>query len=221
MARYARVEVALILLLGGAATIACAWWWSWVAIGPALLTLALLGFYRDPHREPTQADDLLLAPADGRIMRVERNVEPESGDGPRELRIAIFLSVFNVHVNRSPCAARVIATEHTPGKYLNALREDATRRNESNRLTLDPKPPIPGPLHVRQIAGLIARRIVCAVRPGDELSAGERFGMIKLGSQTEVRAPEHEGWTVLVQSGDNVKAGLSVLARIEPRQDAP
>jgi phosphatidylserine decarboxylase len=202
----------LITLIGLATTALLAWWVGAWAILPGLLTLALLSFYRDPPRAIPPGDRLVLSPADGRIMSIERDWA--SPDGSRELRICIFLSVANVHVNRSPCAARVRAIEYTPGLFLNAMRPDATTRNENSLMTLDPRGPLPGPIRVRQIAGLLARRIVCAAKAGDELAAGQRFGMIKLGSQTEIRLPENAGWAVRVRSGDHVKGGSTILAEL-------
>lgn len=216
MARYARLEITLILLIGGVLTVASAILWHWWALLPGVLALALLMFYRDPPRRSPAGDDLLLAPADGKIVRIERDYRA-AGDAPRELRIVIFLSVLDVHINRSPCAGTVTDVTHTPGEFLNALRSEATTRNENSLVTIRPRSPLPGPIHVRQIAGVLARRVVCTLWPGDELSAGQRFGMIKLGSQTELRAPEDSRWRLLVARGDPVKAGLTVLARLEPR----
>jgi phosphatidylserine decarboxylase len=211
-APYARREVTLIALLGAAATAAAAWFLGAWAILPAVLTLALLAFHRDPARQPPPGDNLVLAPADGKVVEICR-----AGDGPdgaRLLRITVFLSVFDVHVNRSPCTGRVTAVSYRPGEFLNALRSAASTRNESNTLTMQPAPPLPGPVRVRQIAGVLARRIVCTARVGDHLTAGQRFGMIKLGSRTEVGLVEDPRWEVLVRTGDQVKAGLTVLARL-------
>src|SRR5439155_1812299 len=126
-------------------------------------------------------------------MSIERGWTPPEGGAP-ELRICIFLSVANVHVNRAPCAGRVRDVKYTPGQFLDARTAEATRRNENSLLTLDPLAPLPGPVCVRQIAGLLAKRIVCTHKPGDAVAAGERFGMIKLGSQTEIRVPDDPRW---------------------------
>jgi phosphatidylserine decarboxylase len=203
------MEVTLIAVLGGLLTAAVAFFTVW-AIVPALLTLALLGFYRDPAREPSRAADLVLAPADGKVVEVTDDVALP--DGRRGLRIMIFLSVFNVHVNRSPCAGQVTAVEYRPGKFGNALDPAADTENECNTITVEPVAPLPGPIRVRQIAGVLARRIVCAVKAGDRLTAGQRFGMIKLGSRTEVCLPHDSRWEVLVEVGDRAHAGLTVLA---------
>lgn len=213
MTSYARTEIALILLIGAAVTVAVGISLHWWALLPAILALALLSFYRDPPRKTPAGDDLLLAAADGRITRVQRDYRSGDSDRP-ELRIVIFLSVLDAHINRSPCAGSVSAVQYHPGEFLNAMRSAATNRNENNRVVIQPKPPLPGPVCVRQIAGVLARRVVCTLEPGDEVAAGERFGMIKFGSQTEIRAPEDPRWDVSVRPGDRVKAGLTVLARL-------
>jgi phosphatidylserine decarboxylase len=215
MTPYAKTEVALIIFVGAAVTAATAYYLSAWAIIPAVVALALLSFYRDPRRRVPPGDNLLVAPADGKVTDVVRN--QDAGDGqPAEWRICIFLSIVDVHINRSPCCGRVTDVKYSPGEFLNALRAEAAERNESNLVTIDPRPPIPGPVRVRQIAGVLARRIVCRAEPGEELSAGDRFGMIKLGSRTEIRVPEDARWDLAVRVGDSVKAGTTVLARLKP-----
>lgn len=213
LAPYARAEEALIIALGAVATAATVWLAGAWALAPALLALALLSFYRDPPRRIPGGDNLILAPADGRITEVGNATSP---DGAPQLRIVIFLSVANVHVNRAPCAGVVRSVDYRPGLFLNALRPDSTERNESNTLTLDPAPPLRGPIVVRQIAGVLARRIVCAARPGHSLVAGQRFGMIKLGSRTEIRLPADPRWNVRVRVGDTVHGGTTILAALAP-----
>jgi phosphatidylserine decarboxylase len=212
------MEVALIAVLGGLLTAAVAYFFTAWAIVPALLTLALLGFYRDPAREPPRAADLILAPADGKVVEVTDDVVLP--DGRRGLRIMIFLSVFNVHVNRSPCAGHVTAVEYRPGKFGNALDSAADTENECNTMTVEPAAPLLGPIQVRQIAGVLARRIVCAAKAGDHLTAGQCYGMIKLGSRTEVCLPHDSRWDVLVKVGDRAHAGLTVLARWRTTENA-
>jgi len=214
---YARREVALIILVGGALTALVAYFLHLWGLVPAGVMLVLLSFYRDPARRPPTEAGLLLAPADGKVVEIARDAA--GADGGRQLRFMVFLSVFDVHINRSPCAGRVAAVEYRPGEFLNALRAEADTRNEANALTLDPAPALPGPIHVRQIAGVLARRLVCVARVGDRLTAGQRFGMIKLGSRTEVCLPEDPRWDVRVAVGDHVRAGVSVLARL--RTEAP
>ncbi len=208
MASYARIEVTIIALLGLALAVAVGVYLGvgW-ALLPTALTAAVLSFYRDPSRKCPQDARLILAPADGRVVRITQDA------AQREIRIMIFLSVLNVHVNRSPCAGGVSAVEFRPGRFLNALDDRADAENEAATITLQPDGPIPGPVRVRQIAGLLARRIVCRVRVGDRLAAGQRYGMIKLGSRTETTLADDGGWEILVKTGESVRGGLSVLAR--------
>jgi phosphatidylserine decarboxylase len=208
----------LILLIGGAVTAASGYFLGLWALLPAVVTLGLLAFYRDPERRPPVGGNLILAPADGKVVEVTRGAE--GPDGGRVLRIMIFLSVFDVHINRSPCAGRVLAADYRRGEFLNALRAEADRRNESNTVTIDPVGPLPGPVRMRQIAGVLARRVVCAVRPGDRLTAGQRVGMIKLGSRTEVCLVEDPRWEVLAAVGDRARAGRTVLARLRTQGEA-
>jgi phosphatidylserine decarboxylase len=214
MAPYARLEETLIILTGGAVTAGVAWLFGWWALLPALLALAILSFYRDPPRRVPDDPNIILAPADGKIVTIAPG--EQDADGQPILRIMVFLSVLNVHINRAPCAGRVRDVQYKPGKFLNALDSAADLQNECNTIVLDPQG-LPGPIRVRQIAGVLARRIVCRAAPGDDLAAGQRYGMIKLGSRTEISLPDDEGWEVLVTLGDKVKAGRTPLAR---RRDA-
>lgn len=207
MARYATIEVLLILTVGTLGTGIVAWLLGWWCVIPAIVSMALLSFYRDPPRRVPDDPYVIVAPADGRV------VEIEGGTGDRPLRVMIFLSVLNVHINRSPCAGRVTRIEYRPGKFLNALRSASSHENESNTLMIEPNAPLPGPVRVRQIAGVLARRIVCGVREGDVLSAGDRFGMIKLGSRTEVTLPADQRWEPAVRVGQAVRAGRTILCR--------
>jgi phosphatidylserine decarboxylase len=219
IAPYASRDAALIAVVGGLATLGVGVWLGGWAILPALLTLALLGFYRHPPRRIPSQPGLLLAPADGRIATIEQTRGPEGG----RLRIVIFLSVFNVHVNRSPCAGRVVTSQHRPGKFINALKNEADDLNESHTIALEPVPPLPGPICVRQIAGALARRIVCAAQVGDKLAAGQHYGMIKLGSRTEVVVPDDGCWSIAVRTGQTARAGVTILAvhQAAPRGTIP
>jgi phosphatidylserine decarboxylase len=178
----------------------------------ALVLLWSLMFFRDPQRRIVADDALLLAPADGRIADVETVDETEFIGGPA-LRIGIFLSIFNTHINRAPCGVKVEKITYRPGKYLNAMNRQAGQVNESNNLALVRTSCPQDRLVVRQISGAIARRIVCAAREGQELAGGERFGMIKFGSRTELYLPVSEQIECVVQVGDKVKAGLTPLVK--------
>jgi phosphatidylserine decarboxylase len=210
---YAAKEIALTLLAGLAVTVVTGLFLGLWAIVPLVIMLALLSFYRDPPRRVPVGHGLLLAPADGRIVAIERNLPSPDGEG-RWLRIMTFLAVYNVHINRSPCAGRVSGLAYRPGRFVSAVRNEADMCNECNTVTLTPRGPLPGPVYVRQIAGVLARRIVCTLKEGHEVAAGERIGMIKLGSRTELRVPESEDWQVLVQVGQRVAAGKTVLVQL-------
>jgi phosphatidylserine decarboxylase len=181
------------------------------AVLAAVLVWALM-FFRDPSRKTPDDDTLLLAPADGKVTDIETVEEAESMAGS-VLRIGIFLSIFNTHINRAPCDARVERITYRRGKYLNAMNPLAGKVNESNNLALVRTSQPQDRLVVRQISGAVARRIVCAAREGQQLAGGERFGMIKFGSRTELYLPAGEKVECLVRVGDKVKAGMSPLAR--------
>lgn len=180
----------------------------------ALVCLWILAFFRDPYREPPSDENLLLAPADGRITDIE-TVEEGSHIGGDAIRIGIFLSIFNTHINRAPCNVKVEKIIYKKGKYKNALNPLSGRVNESNNLVLVRNDSPKQRLFVRQISGAIARRIVCEAREGQVLTGGEKFGMIKFGSRTELYVPVHEDVRCVVQIGDKVKAGLTPLVRYD------
>jgi phosphatidylserine decarboxylase len=200
---------ALALGLAGAA-----WYRPLIAVAGAGW-LAILLFFRDPRRTPPPAGDVLLAPADGWVRHVRREPSHPMLNGP-VLRVQIFLTIFDVHVNRSPCPARVTDVRYKEGQFINAIRDESTDGNESNAIVMLAESVARRPMVVRQIAGAIARRIVCNVRPGDRIEAGQRLGMIKFGSRTELLVPDSEDWQVAVRVGDHVKAGQTVLLRRSP-----
>jgi phosphatidylserine decarboxylase len=174
-----------------------------LAVPFAAAALASLGFFRDPERETPVLTGAVLSPADGKVMSVDEL--DDSFVGP-SVRVATFLSPLDVHVNRSPVAGLVVGVTYSRGRFLAAYQAEAGQVNErcvvniqgdSTRIT------------VVQIAGVVARRIVCRVAPGDKLSAGERFGMIRFGSRTDCYMPR--GTRVLVRAGDRVTGGVTVL----------
>ncbi len=188
--------------------------WFWLAALPGMAAwLFTLLFFRDPPRTVPGEPGLLAAPADGVVTEITRLDRHEGIDGPA-LRIGIFLSIFDVHINRSPCAGRVLTTKYKAGEFLDARHRESGARNEANTLVIDPEEAIPGPVIVRQIAGVIARRIVCHVGPGSMVARGERFGMIKFGSRTELIVPADGRLEPAVKMNDHVKAGRTVIMRL-------
>ena len=174
----------------------------------------VLAFFRDPHRDCPKDDNLFLSPADGKISDIEIIDHPAFESG-RAIRIGIFLSIFNVHINRVPCSVQIDKIEYKEGQFKNAIDPESARVNESNDIEMtrlaDPK----HRLIVRQISGAIARRIVCDAKAGREFTGGDRFGMIKFGSRTELYLPDRNDIKVVAEIGQNVKAGLSILAEYE------
>lgn len=169
----------------------------------ALAALASLGFFRDPERAIPPGLDLVLAPADGRVTDVVRMQDPFVGDA---FRISIFLSPLDVHINRAPIAGLVVARQFVPGRFLAAFKADASEVNERCILHLQGEK---ARVAVTQIAGVLARRIVCRVAPGDKLEAGERFGLIRFGSRTDLTVPRDTD--VRVRVGEPVRGGESVM----------
>jgi len=172
----------------------------WAGIPLYILAAFCLYFFRDPERIPPPGD-VMVAPADGQVVAVR-----DLGEG--ETRISIFLNIFDVHVNRTPIPGKVMQVVYTKGKFMNASHELASSDNEQNTLVIEGNGTR---VTCRQIAGLIARRIVCYKRPGDVLAPAERIGYIKFGSRVDViYGPE---WQAAVKIGDRVKAGASVVAK--------
>ncbi len=174
-----------------------------LAVPFAAASLAALGFFRDPEREIPSVPGAVLAPADGRVISAEETEDPFVGPA---VRVAIFLSPFDVHVNRAPIAGLVVRTAYEPGRFVAAYRADAGEVNERCTLHLQGER---ARVTVVQIAGVVARRIVCRVGPGAKLAAGERFGMIRFGSRTDCCMPR--GTDVRVRPDDHVTAGVTVL----------
>lgn len=187
--------------------------------GVLLVLLAwVLSFFRDPKRDVPNDPNVLVAPADGRVTNIERLESYPEFDGP-VLRIGIFLSIFNVHINRSPCAGRVEKTTYRPGRFENAMHPSSGQVNEANDVWLRRLDEPSDPILVRQVSGAVARRIVCAACQGKELRGGEQFGMIKFGSRTELLIPSRDDVACAVEIGQKVKAGESVLVRYKSVPD--
>jgi phosphatidylserine decarboxylase len=183
-----------------------------LAVGTGVVLAWLVSFFRNPRREVPTGAGLVVAPADGTIAEVTKLEHDEFIGGPA-VRIGVFLSIFNVHLNRSPSAARVLRLRYHPGKFLNALNPESAILNENMVIGLEETAAPFRRLIVRQIAGLFARKIVCDLHPGQELGRGETFGMIKLGSRTELVLPDEPGLEVTVRVGDKIRAGQDVVAK--------
>ena len=178
----------------------------------AIVLTWVLSFFRDPNRQPPADKNLLLSPADGLVTDVQIIDNPELM-AAQAMRIGIFLSIFNVHINRAPCNAKVEKITYKKGKFKDARDPQSSKVNESNDLQMIRMDEPRDRLIVRQISGAIARRIVCAAKSGQELTGGEKFGMIKFGSRTELYLPIRPNAVCLVKPGDKVKAGLTALVR--------
>jgi len=175
-----------------------------------LVFVWMLMFFRDPPRKIHLDNRVLLSPADGTITDITEVQTPEIGG--KALKIGMFLSVFNVHINRAPCAARIETINYRKGKFINAMNADAGRVNESNDILMTRLDEPLDKLLVRQVSGAIARHIVCEAKPGQQYAQGEAFGMIKFGSRAELYLPlKDAGYSLLVKIGDKVNAGLSPL----------
>ena len=201
----------------GAAIAAVVGYWLWTPLGNlfALLTAWMAYFFRDPERVTPARPGVIVSAADGRVQAVGPAAPPFElgmGDAPRP-RISVFLNVFDVHVQRAPADGTVSAAEYRPGKFLNAELDKASEENERMALRLS----LPGgsDLAVVQIAGLVARRIICDVGLGDSLRAGARYGLIRFGSRVDVYLPV--GATPLVAVGQRAIAGETVLAELAPQ----
>ena len=200
--------------LAGLGALAALWslGYPWAAAPILLLALGMTLFFRDFPRTVTAAPEEVVAPADGVVVAIEDMPESPHYDGPTR-HLAIFMSLFSVHVNRAPFDATVADLRYAPGRYRNARHPESTRVNESNAMRLDTPA---GPMTVRQISGAVARHIVCPVQSGDRLRKGEKFGMIRFGSRVELFLPPHT--EICVTLDEKVRAGTSVVARFPTEQ---
>jgi len=190
------VAAALRFFLGG---------WAW-SVPPVLLAVFFLWFFRDPERAIPQGERLVVSPADGKVTEVLRVATPEG----ETLRLSIFLNVFNVHVNRSPVSGVLREVRYQKGEFLNAMNPASAEKNEQNLAVVEADEGYT--VAFKQIAGLLARRIVFKPAPGARLARGERVGLIKFGSRVDVLLPSNA--ELRVKKGDHVKGGSSILASI-------
>ena len=202
---YRRVRVAsegwaFVFPLAGATILSALAGWRGMAGLGLVLTVGVTLFFRDPERIIPQTPETVVSPADGRVMEIV----PEN---TQTQRISIFLSLWDVHINRAPYGGVVRSVVYTPGKFLAAYRQEASLVNEANTVTIADHG---RELIVKQIAGVLARRIVCRVRPGDTLEKGQRYGLIRFGSRTDLLLPATA--EIAVQVGDVVRGGETILA---------
>ena len=173
----------------------------------ALLAAFTAFFFRDPEREIPAGEGLIVSPADGTVLGIDTLENVPFLDGVYQ-RVSIFLSIFNVHINRAPIAGKIIHRQYNPGKFFPANAPKASTDNEQNTIVIDDKGYI---VMVRQIAGIIARRILCWVNPGVSVERGERFGLIRFGSRTEIYVPASA--KIEVKVGDKLQGGVTIIAR--------
>lgn len=201
-----RDGIPFVLVPLAAALLAALTGYWYAAIPLLLLALFMAYFFRDPERSPLSEQDIVVAPADGRVTRVAQ-VIPNDPQSPQV--VSIFLSVFDVHINRSPIAGEIVDVAYTKGRFMIATREEASVVNEQNALTIRGERMT---VVCKQIAGVLARRIVCWKRKGEKVNLGERFGLIKFSSRTDlVLPPEVE---IDVRVGDRVRGGVSIIGRL-------
>jgi phosphatidylserine decarboxylase len=198
----------IILSLLGLAALLGVLRWGWTAAICAVLALFVAFFFRDPDRAIPPGPGLVVSPADGRIVRIAPAGEPNPL-GPGAVQLSIFLSIFDVHVNRAPIAGRIARVDYRPGEFLPAFDDKASLRNEQNSVLVED---LSGRVAFTQIAGLIARRIVFRKRVGDAVARGERVGLIKFGSRVDVFLPVDA--RLGVAHGQRVTGGVSVLAEL-------
>lgn len=216
-ARWGLAELVLgsVLLVG--LTVGLAFTPAWyLSIPIGLVWVWWVSFFRSPRRVVPTGPGLVVSPADGKIAEITKLEYDEFIGGPA-VRIGIFLSIFNVHLNRSPVAARVVRLRYHPGKFLNALNPESAILNENMVIGLEETAAPHRKMIVRQIAGLFARKIVCDLKPGEEVGRGVAFGMIKLGSRTELILPDEPGLEIKIKLGETVQAGQTVFARFAER----
>jgi phosphatidylserine decarboxylase len=185
--------------------------WCWFSIVPLVFLVWLISFFRDPPRTIPDDSRWIVSPADGVVVDIAPLAQYDFIDGPA-VRIGIFLSIFNVHINRAPLSGRVVELHYHPGEFLNAMRPESAERNEFMWIGFEQTDPPAQRFAVRQISGMLARRIVCTLQPGQTVTKGEKFGMIKLGSRTELILPA-TAVEIVAKVGDNVRAGSQIVAR--------
>jgi phosphatidylserine decarboxylase len=214
LAEYGRGEVLLfgggLIALAGILALVT----PWASLPPILLALGVVLFFRDPPRQSPATPGAIVAPADGLVTHVENLAEAGVWDGPA-VRISIYLSLFDVHINRVPERVRVIEVRYLPGRFRNTWDPRSAQDNEQFWTLFQGEDPPHPLLLVKQIAGPLVSRVVCTARPGEVLPRGTRMGMVKFGSRTDLYLSPSAALSVAVRPGDRVRAGLSIMARYE------
>jgi phosphatidylserine decarboxylase len=208
-----REGIPFVVALGGSAALAAALGWTVPAVMLGGAALFSAWFFRNPRRIVPCDEGAVVAPGDGKIIAIEPDYEPRFLK-EQAIRISIFLNIFDVHVNRIPCAGTIEDVVYQPGRFVAANRSDASLRNEQNALMIRAL----GGVNVLcvQVAGLIARRIVCWVSPGERVRCGERYGLIRFGSRVDLYLPKET--TLRVSVGDRVKGGADLLGVLPDRR---
>jgi phosphatidylserine decarboxylase len=206
--RIAKEGYPFILTGAGLTAVAAVAGWKLASGALGLATLAIAGFFRDPERRIPDGEGLVVSPADGKVVSIA-DVTGDSRFAGAATRVSIFLSPLDVHINRLPVSGRIDDVHYQPGRFLAAYKEEASGKNEQNALkAVDEKGRLFG---VVQVAGVLARRIVCWAKPGDNLKRGERFGLIMFGSRTDLYLPR--GCQLEINEGQRVKGGETILGR--------
>lgn len=206
---FAKEGIPFIAAPAGVTVLAGWLGWPFVAIGAAVLTLFVSWFFRNPARVVPQGPGLVVAPGDGKVIAIEEEFEPRFLKD-RSTRVTIFLNVFDVHINRIPCDGLIEDVQYQPGLFLVASKPEATLKNEQNALMI--RTSEGAKILCVQVAGLIARRIVCWVSPRDQAIRGERYGLIRFGSRMDTFLPI--GAILRVAVGDRVKGGETILGEL-------
>jgi len=212
----AKKECVTIAAVSGMLTVTGVWVGWWWLVGLAIVGGAAgLAFFRDPERSIPNQRNVMVSPADGRVSSVHE-IDPYEPLGGPAVCVRIFLSVLDVHINRSPCHSVVASVTHKPGRHRNALNPESAEDNESTLMVLH-HPIRRYPMAaVRQVAGLLARTVVCGVKEGEILQRGQRYGLIKLGSTTELYVPKALNPVVRVKRGEYVYGGMTILTEVNP-----
>ncbi len=208
MFKFAREGYPFILVFAVITLITLFFGKPWITAVSLLLTVFMFFFFRDPDRVTPENRDVFYSPADGRVIQI-RETEEDELLNKKMLKISIFMSAFDVHINRSPCDGIVKDVRYYPGRFMAAFKEEASKANEHITMLLECGH---GRIVVRQVAGLIARRAVCRAKPGDSLKQGQRYGLIKFSSRVDVFLPLDT--QIKIKLKDKVKAGESIIGVI-------